>query len=178
MDNIIKCCALILLLTTQCVLAFEGDYILEERFQAELGNAKAGDAEAQYAVGEMYYRGRGVEASDKEALHWFLLAARQGVQKAAYRSAYIYLHSKTVRNSTQKALPWLKLSAKSGDPAAMYELAMIYSTKRTSHQNNKRVLTLLSKSKMAGYKPAKVAFERAVSNLVKVNSVSSRKVSK
>jgi len=178
MNNVLKSCAFLCLLIAAPTMAFEGDYILEDRFRAVLENAKAGDPRAQYAVGNMYYRGRGVEASDKKALHWFVLAAKQGVLKASYKSAYIYLHSKTVHHSPRKALPWLKLSVKSGNPAAMYELAMLYSARRASKQNHTRVLTLLSKAKNAGYKPAKVAFEQAVSNLVKINSRSSRPVSK
>ena len=176
MNDVLRFCAFLCLLIALPAMAFEGDYILEERFQATLDNARAGDPQAQYAVGDMYYRGRGVRSSDKEALHWYLRAARQGVLKASYKSAYIYLHSKTVHKSTRKALPWLKLSVESGNPAAMYELAMLYSTRRASNQNNKRVLTLLSKAKMAGYKPAKIAFEQAVSSLVRTNGKSSRPV--
>ena len=178
MTKVLKYCTYCCLLFALPAMAFEGDYILEDRFRAVLDDAKAGDPQAQYAVGNMYYRGRGVEASDKKALRWFLRAARQGVLKASYKSAYIYLHSKTVHKSPRKALPWLKLSAKSGNPAAMYELAMLYSTRRASKQNNTRILTLLSKAKMAGYKPAKVAFEQAVSRLVKANGGSSRPVPK
>jgi len=177
-NNVLKFYIFLCMLLAVPVMAFEGDYILEDRFRTVLDDAKAGDPQAQYAVGNMYYRGRGVEASDKEALHWFLRAARQGVLKASYKSAYIYLHSKTVHKSPRKALPWLKLSVESGNPAAMYELAMLYSSRRAGKQNNTRVLTLLSRAKMAGYKPAKVAFEQAVSSLVKANGGSSRPVPK
>ena len=40
--------------------------------------AKAGNAEAQYAVGYMYYYGQGVVENRKQAWYWILLAAKAG----------------------------------------------------------------------------------------------------
>ena len=44
--------------------------------------AVQGDARAQYALGEMYYRGNGVEQDMSKALEWFEKAARQGHPEA------------------------------------------------------------------------------------------------
>lgn len=41
--------------------------------------ADQGNAEAQYRLGDLYYRGKGgLKKSDEEAYFWFLLAARSG----------------------------------------------------------------------------------------------------
>ena len=131
-------------------MAFEGDYILEERFQAYLFKAKDGEVKAQFTVAEMYQRGRGTEASDEDALYWFLLAANKGNVKAAYKAGYIYLHSKSVPQSPRKAVRWLKLSAKAENPAAQYELGMIYGSGLGGLWDTTRTLGLLAKAKLAG----------------------------
>jgi len=156
-------------------MAFEGDYILEERFQAYLFKAKDGEVKAQFTVCEMYQRGRGTEASDEDA--WFLLAASKGNVKAAYKAGYIYLHSSTVPQSPRKAVRWLKLSAKAGIPAAQYELGMIYGSGLGGLWDTTRALGLLAKAKLAGYKPANRAFKQVVSQFVKLKSNPSRSVS-
>ena len=43
-----------------------------------LKRAKDGDAEAQFALGDAYLSGNGVDQSDAEGLKWYRLAAEQG----------------------------------------------------------------------------------------------------
>ena len=40
--------------------------------------AEQGDAEAQWNLGLMYHKGRGVIKDDREAVRWFRKAAQQG----------------------------------------------------------------------------------------------------
>ena len=174
MIKVLKYCTYCCLLFTLPVMAFEGDYILEERFQAYLFKAKDGNVKAQFSVGEMYQRGRGTKASDEDALYWYLLAARQGHLKAAYKAAYIYLHSEIVPKSPRKAVPWLKLAANAGNPAAQYELGMIYGSGLAGRQDTTQALALLAKAKLAGYKPAVRAFDQVVTRFVKTKTKSSR----
>ena len=167
MINVLKSYTFLCLFVALPVVAFDGDYILEERFQTNLVNAKNGEAQAQYAVGEMYRRGKGIEASDKEALNWFMHAASQGDLRASYKVAYIYLHSTTVSQAPQKALPWLEISAKSGYPPAQYELGLLYTSHNGVKKDNARALTLLGKAKLAGYQPANRAFNKVMDSLKK-----------
>ena len=178
MRRLLKICTFLCLFIALPASAFEGDYILEERFQAQLFKAKDGEVEAQYVVGEMYQRGRGTRANDEDALYWYLLAARRGNLKAAYKAAYIYLHSSTVPQSPRKAVPWLKISAKSGNPAAQYVLGVIYGSGLAGHWDSIQALTLLAKAKLAGYKPAKKAFDRVVTKVVKLKTRPSSPVPK
>jgi hypothetical protein len=170
MKNMLKFSTSLCLLLALSVKAIEGDYILEERFQSYLLQAKDGEIHAQFAVGEMYQRGRGVEASDEDALHWFSLSASQGNLKAAYKAAYLYLHSNSVPQSPQKAVPLLKLAADAGYPAAQYELGLIYGKGLGGFWDSTLAIRLLAKAKVAGYKPAYTAFDKAVGGLVGVKS--------
>lgn len=174
MVKVLKYCTYCCLLFAVPAVAFEGDYILEERFQASLFKAKDGDQRAQLTVGEMYQKGRGTKASDEDALYWYLLAAQQGNLKATYKAAYLYLHSETVPKSPRKAVPLLKKSANAGNPAAQYELGLIYGSGLAGQWDSKQALALLAKAKLAGYKPAVQAFDKAVGRFVKLNSKSSR----
>ena len=54
-----------------------GDYATALREWTPL--AKQGDADAQYNLGVMYEKGRGVPKDDKTAVKWYRLAAKQGM---------------------------------------------------------------------------------------------------
>lgn len=161
---------LLLALITQPVLAYDGDYVLEERFRAQLAKAKNGDARAQYAVADMYRKGRGTDASDKEALQWYVRAAQQGNSKAAYKAGYLYLHSESLDSSPKMAVPWLKMAADSGYSAAQYELGLLYSTGEAGKQDRTLALRLLGKAKLGGYEQAEEAFDQVVKQMVRNHS--------
>ena len=44
--------------------------------------AEQGNADAQYALGRMYYNGEGVPRDEAEAVHWFRMAAELGHAEA------------------------------------------------------------------------------------------------
>ncbi|HJL65723.1 MAG TPA: tetratricopeptide repeat protein, partial [Arenicellales bacterium] len=52
--------------------------------------AEQGDADAQYNLGVMYEKGRGVPQDDKIALKWFTLAAEQGFARAQHNLGVMY----------------------------------------------------------------------------------------
>jgi TPR repeat protein len=51
-------------------------------FEETKASAEAGDADAQYTLGELYRNGQGVEQDFKEALKWYQKAADQGYAAA------------------------------------------------------------------------------------------------
>lgn len=165
---------LLWLVIVQPALAYDGDYILEQRFKQTLAAARDGDVKAQYAVAEMYRKGRGTPANDEEALIWYIRAAQQGKHKAAYKAGYLYLHSDTVSNSPKKALPWLKMAADTGYSPAQYELGLLYSTGKAGQLDNKKALSLLSQAKLAGHKEAEKAFDQVVRQMVLNNQAAGR----
>ena len=52
--------------------------------------ARAGDVEAQYELGMMYLKGRGVEKEPERAYVWLGKAAKQGYAKAITRMAILH----------------------------------------------------------------------------------------
>ena len=62
--------------------AQKGDYAAALREWTPL--AEQGDAEAQYNLGVMYYKGDGVSQDYQTAAKWFRLAAEQGDAKAQF----------------------------------------------------------------------------------------------
>lgn len=158
------------LLGLQQALAFEGDYIWEERFKAALVKAASGQAKDQYAVGDMYFRGRGTAVDSTKALRWFLLAAQQGHIKAAYKAGYLYLHGDNnlaAEASPKQALPWLNKAAQSGYAPAQYELGRLYFTDDIVKRDEPLALKWLGRAKAAGYAPARSVFDKMVKHLVK-----------
>jgi TPR repeat protein len=51
-------------------------------FQLLFPLAAAGNAEAQYALGYLFYHGLGVEKNERQAMHWVQRSASQGNRKA------------------------------------------------------------------------------------------------
>jgi hypothetical protein len=76
--------------------------------------AKAGDAQAQMALAQMYDKGNGVEQSDAEAFKWWLKAAEQGTPIAQHNVGVAYLSGVGVAQDKDKALRWLTKAADQG----------------------------------------------------------------
>jgi TPR repeat protein len=49
-----------------------------------------GDADSQVNLGNMYYKGQGVEQDCKQAKYHYELAAEQGLDDAQYKLGYLY----------------------------------------------------------------------------------------
>jgi len=157
---------LLLFCVTQSAVAFEGDYIWDERFKASLLKARSGQANDQYRVGDMYFRGRGTTTDHAKALHWFLLAAEQGHRKAAYKTGYLYLYGEGLEHAPKHALNWFRRSAVAGHAPAQYELGKLFLSGAAGQRDNARALKWLGKAKAANYEPAEAEFTQTVSRLL------------
>ena len=62
--------------------------------------AEQGVADAQYNLGVMYDKGKGVPENDKTALKWYRLAAKQGLADAQYNLKWMYDPIKFIVKST------------------------------------------------------------------------------
>jgi TPR repeat protein len=171
MDMALKCCVVLLLFFAQLVIAFEGDYIWDERFKASLARAESGQAKNQYVVGDMYLKGRGTVIDAKQALNWFLRAAKQGHRRAAYKVAYLYLYDDDIiERSPQRALRWLQQAAEAGFVPAKFELGKLYASGAAGRRDTALALKWLGEAKLAGYEPAREEFARLVRRMVKDSS--------
>jgi uncharacterized protein len=85
-----------------------------------------GEARAQWGVGNMYYRGRGVPENYAEAMKWFRLAAEQGEARAQFGLGEMYFAGQGVPENYAEAVKWLRLAAEQGYARAQYKLGLSY----------------------------------------------------
>lgn len=90
----------------EAIAAYDaGDY--EKAYALFLPLAEAGDAEAQYWVGELFVFGHGVQESQADALPWLEAAAAQDHAEAAYVLALIFSNGNIELRNDSLALEYL-----------------------------------------------------------------------
>jgi TPR repeat protein len=103
-----------------------GDYIWEERYNKALPKAEQGNAKSQYAVGEMFEKGKGAVKDLRKAFEWYRKSAKQNNKKAAYKVGRAYLDGKGVSKNPKLAFSWFKKSASKKYSRAEYYLGLLY----------------------------------------------------
>jgi TPR repeat protein len=93
--------------------------------------AVAGDAEAQFSVGEIYLDGRDLDSSVpveerlSKAARWFRRAAEKGHAPSQYRLATLYELGQGAPKDHARAMGWYSRAAESGHVKAMHNLAVL-----------------------------------------------------
>ena len=88
--------------------------------------AKSGEAEAQNALGEAYYDGKGVTENLTEAVKWFTKAAEQENAKAQYNLGNCYYYGYGVYQYYGEAEKWYTKAAEQGYAEAQNSLGYYY----------------------------------------------------
>ena len=88
--------------------------------------AEDGYAVAQYNLGLMYNKGRGVPQDYTEAVKWYRLAAEQGYPKAQAILGLMYSDGEGVLQDYAEAVKWYRLAAEQGDAKAQTNLGYMY----------------------------------------------------
>jgi TPR repeat protein len=88
--------------------------------------AEQGDALAQYNLGVLYRKGRGVPQDDVQARQWYEKAAVQGEAKAQYNLGILYFNGNGVPKDYQQALRWFRRAADQGEVVAQTKIAIMY----------------------------------------------------
>lgn len=88
--------------------------------------AKSGEAEAQNALGEAYYDGKGVTENLTEAVKWFTKAAEQENAKAEYNLGNCYYYGYGVYENYGEAVKWYTKAAEQGCAEAQNSLGYYY----------------------------------------------------
>lgn len=101
-----------------------GDYAKARRLWLPM--AEDGDARAQYAIGRLYEKGRGVDRDFATAAEWYRKAAERGHADSEYRLAVGYATGLGVRKDEVAALSWLRKAADHGQKRAQKTLARAY----------------------------------------------------
>ena len=87
--------------------------------------AEAGDAEAQFQLGQMYALGHGFKQNFNSALEWYEKAAAQGNAKARTALGLLYFYGVGVEENTEKAGEWFEKAAAQDNPIAQTFLGAI-----------------------------------------------------
>jgi TPR repeat protein len=87
--------------------------------QKDFDRAMAGNAQAQYEMGERFYQGLGVEKDAATAAAWFELAAKQGLPSAQRLLAMMYFLGRGVPPDPAEAYKWICLAAQKGGEEAL-----------------------------------------------------------
>ncbi|HPC47135.1 MAG TPA: tetratricopeptide repeat protein [Deltaproteobacteria bacterium] len=91
-----------------------------------LEKASAGDVDAQYNLGVMYYHGEGVPVDHEEALRWFHRAAEQGDADAQYSLGCMYGRGEGTAKDHGTSVQWFKRAAQNGHAGAREILDRMY----------------------------------------------------
>lgn len=84
--------------------------------------AERGDRDAQFELGNLYFTGHKVKASEKDAVHWYTLAAKQGHPIAQYQLGLIL----QINGDDEGALSWLIKAADSNIIDAQNRVGNLY----------------------------------------------------
>ena len=86
--------------------------------------ADNGERAAQFNLGEMFMRGRGVEKSEEEAAQWFSKAAQLDHPGAEYQLGMMYIRGRGgIPKDEGVGLQWLEKAAAQGHEEAKKEVA-------------------------------------------------------
>ena len=116
--------------------------------------AEAGDAVAQFNLGQMYREGKGVPKDDAEAVKWYRLAAEQGVAKAQLNLGNMYNNGHGVPKDDAEAVKWYRLAAAQGSANAQYFLGLMYDNGNGVPEDNVQAYAWLNLAAAQGHKGA------------------------
>jgi len=100
------------------------DYAKARRLWLPL--AEQGHTQAQYAVGRLYEKGKGVERDFATAAKWYRLAAEKDHADSQYRLAVGYAYGMGLTKDESLALAWLRKAANNGQKRAQKTLGRAY----------------------------------------------------
>lgn len=129
------------------------DQKLAQEVGLALAKARAGDAEAQYQVGNYYRRGiiPGMfETPDnKEAARWYAKSAYGGCIDGMVAHAGCLIEGYLAKNP-KEAIKWYEKAAKSGNVSAYYNIGFCYDKGIGVQQNNKKAVKYYKKAAKMG----------------------------
>lgn len=113
--------------------------------------AKSGEAEAQNALGEAYYDGKGVTENLTEAVKWFTKAAEQENAKAEYNLGDCYYYGNGVQyRDRREAVKWYTKAAEQGNADAQNDLGYCYKFGEGVDRNLKKAVEWYTKAAEQG----------------------------
>ncbi len=114
-------------------------------------HAHAGDVEAQALLGQLYAEGRGVERDEREALHWWSLAANSGHAGAANMLGRCHELGRGTSVDLERAAAWYRTSASAGFDWGLYNYANLLATGRGVAQDGAAAFALYRRAAGMGH---------------------------
>jgi TPR repeat protein len=120
--------------------------------------ARAGDAAAQYHLGQRYKDDKKIAASNTTAVDWFRKSAEQGYAPAQFELGLAYNEGVGgLTKDLNTAHSWFLKSAKQGYPPAEYNVAVIYLEGIGVQQNDTEAAVWMQKAATQDYPAAEYA---------------------
>lgn len=123
--------------------------------------AKSGEAEAQNALGEAYYDGKGVTENLTEAVKWYKKAAFQENAKAQNNLGICYYYGNGVEEDRKEALKWYTRAAEQGLPLAQCNLGICYEYGNGVEKNLEETIKWYTKAANQEYAKAQYLLGKA-----------------
>jgi len=115
-----------------------------------LRNARQGDPEAQFRVGEQYLLGTRTKKDPAEALSWLQKAAKQGHLRAQYELGRMYWDGRGIARDYEQAAYWMRQCADGGSANGQFGLASLLVTGRGVPRNAMLAIDYFEKAAIAG----------------------------
>jgi TPR repeat protein len=116
--------------------------------------AEQGDALAQYSLGMLYRKGRGVPQDDAQARKWYGKAAAQGLAKAQFSLGTLYFNGEGGPKDYPQALKWFRQAADQGEALAQTKIGIMYDDGEGVPQDKVQAYKWFSLAATNGDKPA------------------------
>ena len=116
-----------------------GDFIAA--YELWLPMAKQGDANAQFYLGLLHSRQLIDQASQEQAVKWYLLAANNDHVNAQFNLGIKYDKGLGVEQSATEAFSWYFKAANDGHPEAQFNVANMYRDGRGVEHSNEQAAT-------------------------------------
>lgn len=114
-------------------------------------SVKQGNAEAEWALGYMYAKGKGVEKAPLMAAAFYTRSAKQGFAKAQYYLGKQYAKGEGVGKDMAKALELYGKSAEQGYDSAQFRLGYMYSMGKEVKQDLAKAVKWYKKAAEQGH---------------------------
>jgi TPR repeat protein len=126
--------------------------------------AGAGLPNAQYTMGDVLLRGKGVKQDQSAAIGWYQKAADQGHGEARFKLAALYYAGIGVPKNIPKGLALYRASADAGHPAALTTMGVFYFNGRVFKKSEVKARDWWIKASYAGEVNAMVFLARIYHN--------------
>ena len=125
------------------------------RFEKTASEAKDGNADSQYDLGNMHMKGVGTNIDYRQAVKSFEQSASQGHIKSAYKLGLIYYEGNDIKRDGKKAYKWFRQAAENGYPAAQYYLGKLFADGTGVRKDLAESLVWLGKAVDGGFDQAR-----------------------